>query len=68
MHVRVAHPGGEARFWLEPGVTLAGHTGLSQQELTAIEEASSATFRTTDQATAFLTAAITRSASKGLMT
>lgn len=68
MHVRVAHPGGEARFWLEPGVTLAGHTGLSQQELTATEEASSATFRTTDQAKAFLTAAITRSASKGLMT
>ncbi len=38
MHVRVAHSGGEERFLLEPRVTLAGHTGLSQQELTATEE------------------------------
>ncbi|MBK6653826.1 MAG: DUF4160 domain-containing protein [Zoogloea sp.] len=38
MHVHVAHPGGEAKFWLEPGVTLAGHTGLSPQELTAVAE------------------------------
>lgn len=38
MHVRVAHSGGEAKFLLEPGVTLAGHTGLSQQELTAAED------------------------------
>ncbi|WP_365955141.1 DUF4160 domain-containing protein [Zoogloea sp.] len=38
MHVHVAHPGGEAKFWLEPGVTLAGHTGLSPQELTAAAE------------------------------
>lgn len=29
IHVHVAHPDGEAKFWLEPGVTLAGHTGLS---------------------------------------
>ncbi len=38
MHVHVAHPDGEAKFWLVPGVTLAGHTGLSQKELTAAEE------------------------------
>lgn len=38
MHVRVAHSGGEAKSWLKPGVTLAGHSGLSQQELTAAEE------------------------------
>lgn len=38
MHVHVAHPDGEAKFWLEPGVTLAGHTGLSQKELGAAEE------------------------------
>lgn len=38
MHVHVAHPGGEAKFWLEKGGTFAGHTGLSQQELTAAEE------------------------------
>jgi len=38
MHVHVAHPDGEAKFWLEPSIVLAGHTGLSQKELTAAEE------------------------------
>ncbi len=38
MHVHVAHPDGEAKFWLEPSVSLSSHTGLSQKELTAAEE------------------------------
>jgi hypothetical protein len=25
MHIHVAHPHGEAKFWLEPGVALAAH-------------------------------------------
>ena len=28
VHVHVAHPDGEAKFWLLPQVTLANHTGL----------------------------------------
>jgi ribosomal protein L16/L10AE len=38
MHVHVSHPDGEAKFWLEPSVALARHTGLSQKELAAAEE------------------------------
>lgn len=38
MHVHVAHPDGEAKFWLEPSVAMACHTGLSQKELAAAEE------------------------------
>ena len=37
MHVHVAHPDGEAKFWLEPGVALANHTGLSTHELAEAE-------------------------------
>lgn len=37
MHVHVAHPDGEAKFWLEPTVVLANHTGLSARELTDAE-------------------------------
>ena len=37
MHVHVAHPDGEANFWLEPGVALANHTGLSTHELAEAE-------------------------------
>ena len=33
IHVHVAHPDGEAKFWLSPAVALAGHTGLSQRQL-----------------------------------
>ena len=36
MHVHVAHPHGEAKFWLQP-LTLANHTGLSKQELADAE-------------------------------
>ncbi len=37
MHVHVAHPDGEAKFWLEPSITLAHSIGLSQQHLAAAE-------------------------------
>ena len=33
MHVHVAHPEGEAKFWLLPEVRLANHTGLSVRKL-----------------------------------
>jgi len=33
MHVHVAHPDGEAKFWLTPEISLAMHTGLSAQQL-----------------------------------
>ncbi len=33
IHVHVAHPDGEAKFWLTPRVMLAGHTGLSTTQL-----------------------------------
>ena len=34
IHVHhVAHPDGEAKFWLTPEVALANHTGLSRRRL-----------------------------------
>ncbi|MEZ5661298.1 MAG: DUF4160 domain-containing protein, partial [Burkholderiaceae bacterium] len=33
IHVHVAHPDGEAKYWLNPDVELANHTGLSQRQL-----------------------------------
>ncbi len=33
IHVHVAHPDGEAKFRLTPGVALANHTGLSGRQL-----------------------------------
>jgi hypothetical protein len=42
IHVHVAHPDGEAKFWLTPHVSLANYTGLSarqQREAQAIVEA-----------------------------
>lgn len=33
IHVHVAHPDGEAKFWLTPTVTLSTYTGLSQRQL-----------------------------------
>lgn len=33
MHVHVAHPDGEAKFWLTPLVALATSTGLSTRQL-----------------------------------
>jgi len=37
MHVHVAHPDGEAKFWLTPTVTLATQIGLSAQQLKEAE-------------------------------
>ena len=33
IHVHVAHPDGEAKFWLAPEVALANYTGLSARQL-----------------------------------
>lgn len=33
MHVHVAHPDGEAKFWVDPSVTLANSIGLSDRQL-----------------------------------
>jgi len=33
MHVHVQGQDGEAKFWLEPTVELAQHTGLSRREI-----------------------------------
>lgn len=33
IHVHVAHPDGEAKFWLEPTVQLATSTGLNARQL-----------------------------------
>lgn len=32
MHVHVAHPDGEAKFWLTPSVTVANSVGLSERQ------------------------------------
>jgi hypothetical protein len=37
MHVHVSHPDGTAKFWLEPDVALAWHTGLSASQLHTAE-------------------------------
>jgi hypothetical protein len=31
MHVHVSHPDGEAKYWLEPSISLAQNFGLSAQ-------------------------------------
>ena len=36
-HVHVAHPDGEAKFWLEPVVALAQNHGLSDQQVRAAQ-------------------------------
>lgn len=33
IHVHVAHPDGEAKFWLKPSVEVATTTGLSARQL-----------------------------------
>ena len=35
MHVHVQSQQGEAKFWLEPTIELAQHTGISQREINA---------------------------------
>lgn len=38
MHIHVISPEGEAKFWIEPIVSLANSTGLSDRELIKIEK------------------------------
>jgi hypothetical protein len=42
MHVHVAHPDGEAKFWLEPTIELAQYFGLSMQQIGEAERIVSA--------------------------
>ena len=37
MHIHAAQPQGEAKFWLQPSLTLANHTGLPKQQLAYAE-------------------------------
>jgi hypothetical protein len=39
MHVHVSSPDGEAKFWLEPILALATHTGLPPRELVRMQRA-----------------------------
>ena len=39
MHVHVGSPDGEAKFWLEPLLSLATHTGLPPRELARMQRA-----------------------------
>ena len=38
MHVHVAHPDGEAKFWLAPDVELAKQTGLGEHIIREAEQ------------------------------
>lgn len=33
MHIHIHSAGGEARFWIEPTVALANHTGFGKRQL-----------------------------------
>jgi hypothetical protein len=37
-HVHVAHPDGEAKFWIEPSIELAAVVGLSAQQARTAHE------------------------------
>ncbi len=37
MHVHVASPDGEAKFWIEPIIALADYKGFSKQQLNELE-------------------------------
>ena len=37
-HVHVSHPDGEAKFWISPVVNLAMSSGLSSQQIRAVEK------------------------------
>ncbi len=38
MHVHVSHADGEAKFWLEPEISLARSVGLDEQQLRQIRK------------------------------
>jgi hypothetical protein len=33
VHIHVSHPGGEAKFWLEPEITIARTHGLTEKQI-----------------------------------
>ena len=37
MHIHVISPSGEAKFWIEPLISLATYSGFSKRQLRAIE-------------------------------
>jgi len=37
IHVHVVSPDGEAKFWIEPIVALAGHAGFSRRQLARLQ-------------------------------
>jgi hypothetical protein len=38
MHVHIESPDGEAKFWIEPILALAGHSGLPAHELARMQK------------------------------
>lgn len=38
MHVHVISPEGEAKFWIEPIVSLASHSGFDKRQLTQLHK------------------------------
>jgi len=38
IHVHVISPDGEAKFWIEPTVSLSAYTGLSKNKLTSLQK------------------------------
>lgn len=38
MHIHIASPDGEAKFWIEPLVALADYKGISKHELKELEK------------------------------
>ena len=38
MHIHVVTPGGKAKFWIEPDISLAMSQGIPTHELTGIEK------------------------------
>ena len=38
IHIHIVSPDGEAKFWLEPIVSLANYSGLSRQQLNFLQK------------------------------
>ena len=38
MHIHVVSPDGEAKFWIEPTISLADYYGLTKKELTHLQK------------------------------
>jgi hypothetical protein len=37
MHVHVQGPDGEAKFWIEPAITMAQNYGLTEQQIRSVQ-------------------------------